>query len=212
MTFILGLTGSIGMGKSTTSGLYREHGIPVHDADAAVHALYRGRAVAPIGAAFPGVIADGIVDRQALSAAVLGRPEALRRLEAVIHPLVREAEAAFLRRCRETGAGLAVLDVPLLLETRGESRCDAVLVVSAPADIQRQRVLARPEMTEDKFAAILARQMPDAQKRQRAHFIVDTARGVLAARRQVGSILSALAGRPGRGGQSVNRNEAETHA
>ena len=201
MTFILGLTGSIGMGKSTTSGLFRERGIPVHDADASVHALYRGRAVGPIGEGFPGVVRDGVVDRQALSAAVLGNPAALRRLEAIIHPLVREEEAAFLRHCRETGAGLAVLDVPLLLETQGEGRCDAVLVVSAPAEIQRQRVLARPEMTEEKLAAILARQMPDAQKRQRAHFIVDTSRGVLAARRQVGSILSVLAGRPGRGGQ-----------
>ena len=142
------------------------------------------------------------------SAAVLGQPEALRRLEAIVHPLVREAEAAFLRRCRETGAGLAVLDVPLLLESKAEGRCDAVLVVSAPAEIQRQRVLARPEMTEEKLAAILARQMPDAQKRRRAHFIVDTARGVLAARRQVGSILSVLAGRPGRGEQ----NEAKTDA
>ena len=208
MTFILGLTGSIGMGKSTTSSLFRERGVPVHDADASVHALYRGRAVEPIGEAFPGVVRDGVVDRQRLSAAVLGQPEALRRLEGIVHPLVREAEAAFLCRCRETGAGLAVLDVPLLLESKAEGRCDAVLVVSAPAEIQRQRVLARPDMTEEKFAAILARQMPDAQKRQRAHFIVDTARGVLAARRQVGSILSVLAGRPGRSEQ----NEAETHA
>jgi len=208
MTFILGLTGSIGMGKSTTSGLFRERGVPVHDADASVHALYRGRAVAPIGEAFPDVVRDGVVDRQRLSAAVLGQPEALRRLEAIVHPLVREAESAFLRRCRETGAGLAVLDVPLLLESKAEGRCDAVLVVSAPAEIQRQRVLARPEMTEEKLAAILARQMPDAQKRRRAHFIVDTARGVLAARRQVGSILSVLAGRPGRGEQ----NEAKTDA
>ncbi len=208
MTFILGLTGSIGMGKSTTSSLFRERGVPVHDADASVHALYRGPAVGPIGEAFPGVVRDGVVDRQALSAAVLGNPEALRRLETIIHPLVREAEAAFLRRCRETGAGLAVLDVPLLLETQGESRCDAVLVVSAPAEIQRQRVLARPGMTEEKFAAILARQMPDAQKRQRAHFIVDTARSVLAARRQVGSILSVLAGRPGHS----EKNEAKTDA
>ena len=208
MTFVLGLTGSIGMGKSTTSGLFRERGVPVHDADTSVHALYRGRAVGPIGEAFPGVVREGIVNRPALSAAVLGQPEALRRLEAIIHPLVREKEAAFLRRCREAGAGLAVLDVPLLLETQGEGRCDAVLVVSAPARIQRQRVLARPEMTEEKFAAILARQMPDAQKRERAHFIVDTSRGVLVARRQVGSILSVLAGRPGRGGQERTSSHA----
>jgi dephospho-CoA kinase len=208
MTLVLGLTGSIGMGKSTTANLFRERGIPVHDADACVHELYRGRAAGPIGEAFPGVVANGVVDRPSLSAAVLGRPDALRRLETIIHPLVREEEAAFLRRCREVGAGLAVLDVPLLLETKGEGRCDAVLVVSAPAEIQRQRVLGRPEMTEEKLAAILARQMPDAQKRARAHFIVDTSRGVLAARRQVGSILSVLAGRPGRGGQERTTSHA----
>ncbi len=198
MTFILGLTGSIGMGKSTTSGLFRQRGIAVHDADAAVHGLYRGRAVAPIEQAFPGVVRDGAVDRGLLSAAVLGKPDALARLEAIIHPLVREEEEAFLARCRQAGAGVAVLDVPLLLETGGEGRCDAVLVVTAPAEIQKARVLARPEMTEDKFAAILARQMPDAEKRRRAHFLVDSGQGLMAARRQVGSILRLLAGRPGR--------------
>lgn len=198
MTFILGLTGSIGMGKSTTSGFFRAAGVPVHDADAAVHALYRGRAVAAIEQVFPGVVADGAVDRARLSAAVLGKPEALKRLEAVIHPLVRQDEQAFLHRCRKAGHGLAVLDVPLLLETGGQERCDAVLVVTAAADVQRDRVLARQEMTAEKFAAILARQMPDAQKRNHAHFLVDTGRGLLAAQRQVGSILSVLAGRPGR--------------
>lgn len=208
MTFILGLTGSIGMGKSATASLFRERGVPVHDADAAVHELYRGRAVGPIGEAFPGVVRDGAIDRPSLSAAVLGKPSALHRLEAIIHPLVREEEEAFLRRCREMGAGLAVLDVPLLLETGGEARCDAVLVVSAPPEVQRQRVLARPEMTEAKLATILARQMPDEQKRARAHFIVDTSRGVLAARRQVGSILSVLAGRPGRVGQEWTASHA----
>jgi dephospho-CoA kinase len=204
MTFILGLTGSIGMGKSTTSGLFRQRGIAVHDADAAVHGLYRGRAAAPIEQAFPGVMRDGAVDRGLLSAAVLGKPDALARLEAIIHPLVREEEEAFLARCRQAGAGVAVLDVPLLLETGGEGRCDAVLVVTAPAEIQKARVLARPEMTEDKFAAILARQMPDAEKRRRAHFLVDSGQGLMAARRQVGSILRLLAGRPGR----VHRAEA----
>ncbi len=202
MTFILGLTGSIGMGKSTTSALFRERGVPVHDADASVHALYRGQAVAPVAEAFPGVVVDGAVDRQKLAAAVLGKPEALRRLEAIIHPLVRGAEDAFLRRCLEAGEGLVVLDVPLLLETGPAGRCDAVLVVSAPAGIQRQRVLARAGMTPEKLDAILARQMPDADKRCRAHFIVDTSRGMLAARRQVGSILMALAGRPGRSAQA----------
>ncbi len=204
MTFILGLTGSIGMGKSTTSGLFRERGVPVHDADAAVHGLYRGRAVAPMAQAFPGVVRAGAVDRGLLSAAVLGKPDVLARLEAIIHPLVREEEEAFLARCRQSGAGVAVLDVPLLLETGGEARCDAVLVVTAPAEIQKVRVLARPEMTEDKFAAILARQMPDAEKRRRAHFLVDSGQGIMAARRQVGSILRLLAGRPGR----VHRAEA----
>jgi dephospho-CoA kinase len=201
MTFILGLTGSIGMGKSTTSAMFRARGIPVHDADAAVHALYRGRAVAPIAAAFPGVVVASAVDRARLSAAVVGQPEKLRALEALIHPLVREDEVAFVKRCRTAGEDIAVLDIPLLLETGGESRCDAVVVITAPAEVQRARVLARPEMTAAKLDAILARQMPDAEKRRRAHFLVDTSRGLLAAERQVGSILLALAGRPGRRGQ-----------
>jgi len=199
MTFVLGLTGSIGMGKSTTARMFVERGIPLHDADAAVHRLHRGRAAAPIEEAFPGTVIDGAVDRARLGAAVLGKPEALKRLEAIIHPLVREEEEAFLARCRNEGAALAVIDVPLLLETRGEGRCDAVLVVTAPADVQRERVLARPGMSAEKLAAILARQMPDAEKRRHAHFLVDTSRGLVAAGREVGSILMALAGRPGRG-------------
>nr|WP_047572585.1 dephospho-CoA kinase [Methylobacterium sp. ZNC0032] len=202
MTFVLGLTGSIGMGKSTTAQLFVQRGVPLHDADAAVHRLHRGRAAAPIEAAFPGTVIDGAVDRARLGAAVLAKPEALRRLEAIIHPLVREEEEAFLARCHREGAGLAVLDVPLLLETGGEARCDAVLVVTAPAEVQRQRVLARPGMTPEKLDAILSRQMPDAQKRRHAHFLVDTSRGLVAAGRQVGSILKALAGRPGRGAQA----------
>ncbi len=208
MTFILGLTGSIGMGKSTTAALFQARGIPVHDADATVHALYRGRAVPLIAAVFPDAVRDGVVDRPSLSAAVLGKPEAMARLEAIIHPLVREDEASFLYGCRQRGAGLAVLDVPLLLETGGESRCDAVLVVSAPEAVQRARVLARTGMTPERLNAILARQMPDAQKRARAHFIVDTSRGVVAAGRQVGSILAALAGRPGRGGRGWTDDHA----
>jgi dephospho-CoA kinase len=202
MTFVLGLTGSIGMGKSTTAALFVERGVPLHDADAAVHRLHRGRAAAPIEAAFPGTVVDGAVDRARLGAAVLGKPEALRRLEAIIHPLVREEEEAFLARCRREGAGLAVIDVPLLFETGGEARCDAVLVVTAPAEVQRERVLARPGMSAEKLDAVLSRQMPDAEKRRRAHFLVDTSRGLMAARRQVGSILAALAGRPGRGAQA----------
>lgn len=198
MTFLLGLTGSIGMGKSTTSAMFRAAGVPVHDADQAVHALYAGAAAPQIEAAFPGTAAGGMVDRAKLAAAVLGRPEALARLESIIHPLVRAAEQDFVAQCRRAGAPVAVLDVPLLLETGGESRCDAVVVVTAPAEVQRRRVLARPGMTEDKFAAILARQMPDAQKRRRSHFLVDTSRGLVAAQRQVRSILNAVAGRFGR--------------
>ena len=198
MTFLLGLTGSIGMGKSTTSALFRAAGVAVHDADETVHRLYAGAAVPQIEAAFPGTTAVGGVDRARLAAAVLGRPEALARLEAIIHPLVQAEEQAFLGRCRKEGADVAVLDVPLLLETGGEARCDAVVVVTAPAAVQRERVLARPGMTAEKFEAILARQMPDAEKRRRAHFLVDTSRGLVAARHQVRSILNAVAGRPGR--------------
>lgn len=198
MTFILGLTGSIGMGKSTTAGLFRQRGIPVHDADLCVHALYRGRAAPLIEAEFPGTVVAGAVDRGRLSAAVLGKAEAMKRLEAIVHPLVRAEEEAFIARSSKAGAGIAILDIPLLFETGGETRCDAVLVVTAPAAVQAERVLGRPEMTPDKFAAILARQLPDAEKRRRAHFLVDTSRGLVAAAREVGSILSALAGRPGR--------------
>ncbi|HEV2512851.1 dephospho-CoA kinase [Bosea sp. (in: a-proteobacteria)] len=198
MTFLLGLTGSIGMGKSTTSAMFRAAGVPVHDADQAVHDLYAGAAAPQIEAAFPGTTANGVVDRARLSAAVLGRPEALAKLEAIVHPLVRAEEQAFLAKARRGGAAVAVLDIPLLLETGGEGRYDGVVVVTAPAEVQRKRVLGRPGMTEEKFAAILARQMPDAEKRRRAHFLVDTSRGLVAAERQVRSILNAVAGRFGR--------------
>jgi dephospho-CoA kinase len=203
MTFLLGLTGSIGMGKSKTSAMFRAAGVPVHDADRAVHQLYAGAAAAPIEAAFPGTVSAGAVDRARLSAAVLGRPEALARLEGIVHPLVRAQEEAFLAQCRRSGASVAVLDIPLLLETGGDSRVDAVVVITAPAQVQRERVLARPGMTAEKLGAILARQMPDAEKRRRAHFLVDTSRGLMAAERQVGSILAALAGRFGRRGQGA---------
>lgn len=198
MSFILGLTGSIGMGKSTTADLLRQAGIPVHDADATVHELYRGAAVRPIEQAFPGTTSGGAVDRAKLADAVLGRPDALKRLEDLVHPLVRQAEQDFIARMRAAGQPLVVLDIPLLLETGGEARCDAVLVVSAPASVQRERVLARSDMTPEKLDKILARQMPDAEKRRRAHFIVDTSQGIVSARRALGSILTALAGRPGR--------------
>jgi dephospho-CoA kinase len=198
MTFVLGLTGSIGMGKTATAAIFRRLGVPVYDADAAVHRLYAGAAAPLIEAAFPGTVFDGAVDRAKLGAAVLGRPEQIERLEAIIHPLVRAEEEAFLRQARASGAPLAVLDIPLLLETGGAARCDAVLVVSAPSDIQRKRVLARPGMTESKLDAILANQLPDAEKRGQAHFIVDTSRDRPSAESQVRSILASLAGRPGR--------------
>jgi dephospho-CoA kinase len=197
MTFVLGLTGSIGMGKSATAAIFRRLGIPVHDADACVHALYRGAAAAPIAAAFPGTVRDGVVDRAALGPIVLSDKAALARLEAIVHPLVRAEEEAFLRAARASGAPIAVLDIPLLFETGGESRCDAVLVVSAPAEVQEERVLRRPDMTQEKFAAILAKQMPDAEKRARAHFLVDTSGGHEDAEAQVRDIVRALAGREG---------------
>jgi dephospho-CoA kinase len=192
--FVLGLTGSIGMGKSTTSAFFREAGIPVHDADAAVHRLYAGDAVAPIEAAFPGVTVDGRVDRARLGAVVLKDAEALKRLETIIHPLVGGAEKAFRDAARARGHTMVVLDIPLLLETGGERRVDAVAVVSAPAATQRDRVMARPGMTADKLEAILARQMPDAEKRRRAHFVIESGFGLDAARRQVSDLIRALAG------------------
>jgi dephospho-CoA kinase len=198
MTFVLGLTGSIGMGKSATAAMFRRAGAPVHDADAAVHALYSGEAAAPIEAAFPGSTRDGVVDRTALGPLVIGRPEAMARLEAIVHPLVGAERERFLARARSSGAPIAVLDIPLLLETGGERFCDAVCVVTAPEQVQRARVLARPGMTEAKLAGILARQLPDAEKRARAHFLVDTSRGFPSAERQVRDIVRALAGREGR--------------
>ncbi|GJD52613.1 Dephospho-CoA kinase [Methylobacterium crusticola] len=191
---ILGLTGSIGMGKSATAAMFRARAVPVHDADACVHELYGpGGAAAPrIAAAFPGTLApDGSVDRGRLRAAVLDHPERLRRLEALVHPLVREAETAFL--AAQAGALLVVLDVPLLLETGGAARCDAVVVVTAPPEVQRARVLARPGMTEETFAAILAKQMPDAEKRRRADVLIETGRGFAHAQAQVDALVAAVA-------------------
>jgi dephospho-CoA kinase len=194
MTFVLGLTGSIGMGKSATAAMFRARGIPVHDADATVHALYRGPAVAPIEAAFPGVASMGRVDRARLAAQVLDNDQAMRRLEAIVHPLVREAEEEFLAGARRAGRRLAVLDIPLLFETGSERRCQAVVVVSAPPAVQRERALARPGMTAGRLATILDRQMPDAQKRRRAHVVIDTGRGWDAAQMQVDDLIRALAG------------------
>src|ERR1700681_1358106 len=191
--FIPRLTGSLGMGKSTTAGFFAEAGVPVYDADAAVHRLYEGEAAAAIEAAFPGTTAAGKVDRIALAARVLDNPGALAALEAIVHALVREAEARFLTDAQARGAKVVVLDIPLLLETASHHRVDAIVVVSAPSDTQRQRVLERPGMTPDKLDALLARQMADNEKRRHADFVVDTARGFDAARAQVKEILRAIA-------------------
>lgn len=191
---VLGLTGSIGMGKSTTAAMFRAAGVPVHDSDAVVHALYRGAAVGPVEAAFPGVTREGAIDRALLSQRVLGDGAAMARLEAIVHPLVAQAREAFLDEARRAGARVAVLDVPLLFETGGDALVDAVVVVTADASVQKARVLARPGMTEERFAAILARQTPDSEKRRRADFLIDTGRGLEAARRQVEDVLRAVAG------------------
>jgi dephospho-CoA kinase len=190
---VLGLTGSLGMGKSTTAAMFAAEGVPVHDADAAVHRLYEGDAVPLIAAAFPGAIQGGKVDRTELGKCVLGDDAAMRKLEQIVHPLVRTAEEHFLAEAARNGATVAVLDIPLLFETAAQSRCDAVVVVSAPAEVQRARALARPGMTEQKFQAILAKQMPDADKRARADFVVDTGQGFDHARGQVREILRKVA-------------------
>jgi dephospho-CoA kinase len=195
---ILGLTGSIGMGKTATARAFADAGVPVHEADVAVHRLYEGEAVGAIEQAFPDAVVDGKVDRAKLSRLVVGDAEAFGRLEAIVHPLVRASTERFLADAAARGARAVVVDVPLLLETGGESRVDVVVVVSAPLDAQRSRVLSRPEMTAAKFEAILAKQMPDAEKRRRAHFIVDTSRSHDSARAQVRGILRAVAPIPGR--------------
>jgi dephospho-CoA kinase len=196
--FILGLTGSLGMGKSTTARFFADEGVPVHDADAVVHRLYEGDAVAAIEAAFPGTISDGKVDRAKLGARVLNDPVALKRLETIVHPLVSRAQQRLLAEAKANGKKVAVLDVPLLFEVGKERDCDAVVVVSAPSEVQRARVLERPGMTVAKLDAILSRQMPDAEKRARADFIVDTSQGLEAARAQVRAILAAVATMPKR--------------
>lgn len=189
---VVGLTGSIGMGKSTTAKMFAELGIPVHDSDEAVHRLYAGPAVPLVEAAFPGVTVDGRIDRTLLGQRVIGNGEAIRTLEKIVHPLVRTDADAFVARHREAGAKLAVLDIPLLFETGGRERVDKVVVVTAPGDIQRQRVLARPGMSAEKFEAILARQVPDAEKRRLADYVVDTGAGMDAARAAVRRIVTEL--------------------
>lgn len=190
----VGLTGSIGMGKSTTARMFAEAGLPVFDADAVVHGLYArgGAAVAPVSARFPGVENSGVIDRSALSQALKDAPEGFAALEAIVHPLVAEAREDFLRTAEASGAPLAILDIPLLFETGQEDAYDALIVVTAPEEVQAARVLARPGMTRARFDAILARQVPDAEKRARADFIIDTSAGLEDARQQVASIIAAL--------------------
>jgi dephospho-CoA kinase len=196
--FILGLTGSLGMGKSTTAKFFAEEGVPVQDADAVVHRLYEGEAVPPVEAAFPGVTVDGRIDRSKLAERLVGNPDAIKRLESIVHPLVRAVSERFIAEQRARGARVIVLDIPLLFETGGEKRVDAVLVVSAPADVQRARVLGRAGMTAERLDALLKRQMSDAEKRSRAHFIVDSSRSFDFARAQVLGVLRAVAALPGR--------------
>lgn len=192
MTIFLGLTGSIGMGKSTTAQMFRREGVPVHDSDLTVHELYRGEAAPLIEAAFPGSVSDGVVDRTLLSPMVVGNADAIKRLEQIVHPLVRQKELAFRDKVIADDQPLAILDVPLLFETGGDKRADGVIVVTAPAEVQRERVLARPEMTVEKFEAILARQTPDADKRKNADFIIDTSLGLDAALDAVRKIVDTV--------------------
>jgi len=190
---VIGLTGSIGMGKSTVSQMFAEEGAPAFNSDDAVHELYAsgGAAVAPVEAAFPGVTKDGAIDRGALSARVVDNSEAIKQLEAIVHPLVRQAQIAFLEKHHHAGAKAAVLDIPLLFESGGAERVNKVVVVSAPGDVQKARVMSRPGMTEEKFAYLLSRQMPDAEKRARADFIIDTSGEFDATRAQVRAVLDA---------------------
>ena len=189
---VIGLTGSIGMGKTTTAAMFAAEGIPVHDSDATVHALYSGRAAPLIEAAFPGTTSNGVVDRTRLAAAVLGNGDALKRLEAIVHPLVREEEERFRSGNAAAGADMILLDIPLLFEAGRDKAVDAIVVVSADAATQRERVLSRPGMSEEKFAAILARQLPDAEKRERADYVVDTGKGMDDARDQVRAIIADI--------------------
>ena len=195
---LLGLTGSIGMGKSTTAKLFAEAGVPVYDADAAVHMLYEGEAVPAIEAAFPGTTADGKVDRNKLSARVVHDPAAIRQLEQIVHPMLGASRQKFLDDAERSGAPVVVVDVPLLFETGGEKRVDAVVVVTTTPEIQRQRILARDNMTGEKLDAILARQLPDAEKRRRADFVVDTSHGLDPVRIRIRDILTEAVRMPQR--------------
>ena len=194
---VLGLTGSIGMGKSTTARMFFDLGVPVNDADAVVHALYEGEAVAPIEAAFPGSTKAGAVDRKELSRQLNEDPALFKTLEAIVHPLVRAKEQEFLDRHRAAGAPFVVLDIPLLFETGGETRVDAVVVVTCDPEIQKERVMKRPGMTEEKFALLLSRQVPDVQKRAKADYIIDTGKGLDSARQDVEAIARTLSSQKG---------------
>jgi len=195
---VLGLTGSIGMGKSTTATLFAEAGVPVYDADATVHMLYEGEAVSAIEAAFPGTTVDGKVDRNKLSARVVHDPAAIKRLEQIVHPMLGASRQKFLDDAERSGAAVAVVDVPLLFETGGEKRVDAVVVVTTTPELQRQRILARDNMTSEKLDAILARQLPDAEKRRRADFVVDTSDGLDPVRLRIRDILNEAVKMPRR--------------
>jgi dephospho-CoA kinase len=195
---ILGLTGSIGMGKSTTAKLFAEAGVPVYDADATVHRVYQGEAVPAIEAAFPGTTADGKVDRARLSAKVVHDPAAIQRLEQIVHPMLRSYHQKFLEEAEQAGAPVVVMDVPLLFETGGEKRVDAVVVVTTAPEVQRERILARGTMTAETLDAILARQTPDAEKRRRADFVVDTSHGLAPVRARIRDILAEVVKMPQR--------------
>jgi dephospho-CoA kinase len=195
---ILGLTGSIGMGKSTTAKLFAEAGVPVYDADATVHLIYQGEAVPAIEAAFPGTTSDGKVDRAKLSATVVHDPAAIQRLEQIVHPMLRSYHQKFLLDAEQAGAPVAVMDVPLLFETGGEKRVDAVVVVTTAPEVQRERILARGTMTDEALDAILARQLPDAEKRRRADFVVDTSHGLDPVRARIRDILAEVVKMPQR--------------
>jgi dephospho-CoA kinase len=196
---LIGLTGSIGMGKSETAKMFAAEGVPVYDADAEVHKLYQpgGAAVELLEEAFPGVVQNGAVDRALLSKQVIGKPDALKKLESIVHPLVGQANRAFLEKSAKAGAEMVLLDIPLLFETGGRERVDVIVVVSAPYELQRERVLARPDMTEEKFQEIFAKQVSDADKRAGADYIVESDKGLDHARAQVRDIVADLKGREG---------------
>jgi dephospho-CoA kinase len=191
---VLGLTGSLGMGKSTCAGMFAEMGVATFDADATVHRLYRGPAAPLVEAAFPGTVIDGAVDRTRLGSMVFGKPAAIARLEGIVHPLVREAETEYRKSAADAGRRIVLLDIPLLFEVGGEDRVDVIVLVSTSPEVQRERAFKRPGMTEERFAAILAKQMPDEEKRRHAHFIVDTSGSLAETHRQVADVMRAVAG------------------